>query len=172
MIFEHFPYIARECSEIVHRGCFRDFLKNYKDCSNIFLRFFGDFFRDFSETLRFFNGSHGARWWGQRPSVIQLRAVIVSLRAVAVRPAGRLVVVICLVCVTFITVRGGVPGGKPLRKRAYPLGGGGPHCKRKRDGRWDHQKVYRFQTGCSPAQSSPAQPSPVSQAAGQPVGEK
>ena len=40
MIFEHFPYIARECSEIVHRGCFNNFLENYKDCSNIFLRFF------------------------------------------------------------------------------------------------------------------------------------
>ena len=49
MIFEHFPYIARECSEIVHKGCFRDFLKNYKDCSNIFPRFFGDFFRDFKD---------------------------------------------------------------------------------------------------------------------------
>ena len=42
MIFEHFPFIARECSEIVHRGRFIDFLENYKDCSNIFLRFFGD----------------------------------------------------------------------------------------------------------------------------------
>ena len=123
MIFEHFPYIARECSEIVHKGCFRDFLKNYKDCSNIFLRFFGDFFRDFSETLRFFNGSHGARWWGQRPSVIRLRAVIVSLRAVAVRPAGRLVVVICLVCVTFIAVGGGSRGASRYAKGRTPWGG-------------------------------------------------
>ena len=121
MIFEHFPYIARECSEIVHRGCFRKFLENYKDCSNIFLRFFRDCFRDFSETLRFFNGSHGARWWGQRPSVIQLRAVIVSLRAVAGRPAG-----VCnLSRLRYVhNGRGGVPGSKPLRKRAYPLGGG------------------------------------------------
>ena len=169
MIFEHFPYIARECSEIVHKGCFRDFLKNYKDCSNIFPRFFGDFFRDFSETLRFFNGSHGARWWGQRPSVIRLRAVIVSLRAVAVRPAGRLVVVICLVCVTFITVRGGVPGGKPLRKRAYPLGGGVRTAS-------ESVMVVGTTKKCTDskqdaAQPSPAQPSPVSQAAGQPVGE-
>ena len=68
--------------------------------------------------------------------------------------------------------KGGGPGGQAVTQKGVPLGGGRPHCKRKRDGRWDHQKVYRFQTGCSPAQSSPAQPSPVSQAAGQPVGEK
>ena len=67
--------------------------------------------------------------------------------------------------------RGGSRGASRYAKGRTPWGGR-PHCKRKRDGRWDHQKVYRFQTGCSPAQSSPAQPSPVSQAAGQPVGEK
>ena len=79
MYWRWFGYVSEICLNKNHR-----FPINFNDISENIPELLCDWIREFR---RFLDGSHGARWWGQRPSVIQLRAVIVSLRAVTGRPA-------------------------------------------------------------------------------------